>query len=542
MAEDKITEAVTGAAQVAEDRMNSTDSETEAKALEEEARRLAGLPLSQRAIERKTVAKRFGVAAGVLDLLIKGFLPDDDRNEKSGRPVRTREVEPWHVEVDGIALLNELAMKIREFIVMPQAAADAAALWVVHTHAIDACHYTPRLFITSPDKRCGKTLLLKVLGKTVARPLGAGNISPASFFRTIQAVQPTLLVDEFDAHKKDDEEMRGVINNGYERDNPVIRCDPNTLEPMEFDTFAPCAIAAIGRTWETVEDRSITVRLHRKKPSEKVRKMRRNHAPDLDRLASMAARWAADHHDAIQSADPEVPEALSDRAADIWTPLLAIADLAGGEWPARARHAALALSADGLVEDESYGTMLLADLQDFVRDRAGSAFSTREIIEYLVTLEERPWALYGRARKAITARQLATILKPYEVLSSTIRFDAAPQAKGYQREDIELAASRYLANFAVPTSQPAETLEKLANPPVPNGADGTDGKTLKPALAVGWDVGTGGMSESAVRNEIEPNPATTTPALDDDDIEREAIMNEAELDADAPAPKTAWDI
>ena len=483
-----------------------TDSEAEAKALEAEAKRLAGLPTAQRAIERGAVSKRFKVPVGVVDILIKGFLPNEDKNEKSGRPVRAREVEPWHVEVDGIALLNELAVKISEYIILSQPAADAAALWAVHTHAIDACHYTPRLFITSPDKRCGKTQLLKILGKAVARPLNAGNISSASFFRTIQAVHPTLLVDEFDAHKKDDEQMRGVIDNGFERDNPFIRCDPNTFESMEFDTFAPCAIAAIGRTWTTVEDRSITIRLHRKKPSEKVRKLRRNHAPELDRLASMAARWAPDHMDEIASADPKVPEVLSDRAADIWTPLLAIADLAGGEWPVRARHAAEMLSADGVVEDESYGTMLLADLQDFLRDHAGDAFSTREIIEYLVTLEERPWASYGRARKPITARQLATILKPYEVRSGTIRIGGGT-SKGYQREDIEKAASRYLTFSAVTASQPAETLEISANPAVTNGADVTDEKTLNPTESVACDVVTAGNLELP----------------DDDDIEREPV-------------------
>ncbi len=496
---------------------NRDTSEGQAKELEAEAKRLAGLPLSQRALERKAVAKRFNVPPGTLDILIKSFQPDEERNERSGRPVRTREVEPWHAEVDGIALLDELAVVVREYIVLSQPAADTAALWALHTHAIDACHYTPRFFITSPDKRCGNTLLLKVLGKVVARPLGAGNISPASFFRTIQAVQPTLLVDEFDAHKKDDEEMRGVINNGYERDNPVIRCDPNTLEPLEFDTFAPCAIAAIGRTWATVEDRSIVIRLHRKKPSEKVRKLRRNHAPELDRLARMAARWAADHHDTILSADPEAPEALSDRAADIWTPLLAIAALAGGEWPARARHAALALSADGVVEDESLGAMLLSDLQGFLRGRTDSAFSTRTIIDHLVTLEERPWPSYGKARKAINAKQLADILKPFEVRSSTIRIgDSTP--KGYRREDIERAAERYLTVSAATTPQPAENRQKSVNSPATNGADVAGEKTLKPAASLRCGV------VAAERGEFgDERLFRALESLDDDPEERAAI-------------------
>ncbi len=403
-------------------------------------------------------------------------------DERTGRPLKPRDVEPWHSMVDGAAMLDELAHRLREYIIMSTTAADATALWAVHTHALDACHYTPRLFITSPDKRCGKSQLLKVVGKAVARPLLAGNISSASIYRTVQAVHPTLLVDELDAHKKDDEEMRGVINNGYERGNPNIRCDPNTLEPLEFDTFAACAVASIGRIWSTVEDRSIIIRLHRKRPSGRVRKFRRNHAPELDRLASMAARWALDHIEPIKTADPDTPEALSDRAADIWEPLLAIADLAGGDWPARARHAALALSGDGVIEDQSIGTMLLADLRGFIKERTGEAFATKNIIEHLATIEERPWPAYGRGRTTINPRQLADILRPFEVYSSSIRIGTATP-KGYQRKDIERAAGQYLTDSPATPPQPAENLEKSLFSPATNEVDVADENLLKPNVS-----------------------------------------------------------
>jgi len=375
-------------------------------------------------------------------------------------------------------------------------------LWAVHTHALDACHYTPRLFITSPDKRCGKSQLLKVVGKAVARPLLAGNISSASIYRTVQAVHPTLLVDELDAHKGDDQEMRGVINNGYERGNPNIRCDPNTLEPLEFDTFAACAVASIGRIWSTVEDRSIIIRLHRKRPSERVRKFRRNHAPELDRLASMAARWALDHIGAIEAADPDMPAALSDRAADIWEPLLAIADLAGGDWPARARHAALALSGDGVIEDQSIGTMLLADLRGFIKERTGEAFATKNIIEHLATIEERPWPAYGRGRTTINPRQLADILRPFEVYSSSIRIGTATP-KGYQRKDIERAAGQYLTDSPATPPQPAETLETSLFSPATNEVDVADEKRPKPAEPLGCGVVADRKREPSAENIVE---------------------------------------
>ena len=252
--------------------------------------------------------------------------------------------------------------------------------------------------------------------------------------------------------------------------------------------------------------------LQRKRPSEKVKKLRRNRAPELDRLARMAARWAADHIEAMRSADPDTPEALNDRAADIWSPLLAIADLAGGDWPVRARSAALALSADGVVEDQSYGSMLLADLSAFLEDRTGEAFATKDIIDYLITLEERPWPAYGRSRKLVNAKQIADILKPFEVRSSTVRI-GTETAKGYRRKDIERAAGRYLADSAVTTSQPAETLGKAPNSAVTNGGSVTGEKTPKPAVTGTCDVVTGEKPETADKGEKEEPYRPTGPTL-----------------------------
>jgi len=54
--------------------------------------------------------------------------------------------------------------------------------------------------------------------------------------------------------------------------------------------------------------------------------------------------WAVDNIATLAAARPELPDELGDRAQDVWEPLLAIAELAGGDWPERARTAAVALS------------------------------------------------------------------------------------------------------------------------------------------------------------------------------------------------------
>ena len=166
--------------------------------------------------------------------------------------------------------------------------------------------------------------------------------------------------------------------------------------------------------------------------------------------------------------------------------------------------------------------MLLSDLQGFLRERTDSAFSTRDIIDYLVTLDERPWPSYGRARKPINAKQFADILKPFEVRSSTIRI-GGNTPKGYRREDIEQAASRYLTDSAATTPQPAETLEKSPISPATNGADVAGEKTLNPTESVTCGVVAAETPESAAHDEIEPNPEPSAPVPDDGDIEREPV-------------------
>ena len=71
--------------------------------------------------------------------------------------------EPWPAPVDGAGLLVELEAAITAHAVMPEGAALAMALWILHTYCLDAAAITPRLAIVSPTKRCGKTTVLKLL-------------------------------------------------------------------------------------------------------------------------------------------------------------------------------------------------------------------------------------------------------------------------------------------------------------------------------------------------------------------------------------------
>ena len=284
------------------------DNQNSSGDLDAELERLAALSPVQYEHERKGAAKRLNVRAPILDRLVKAKHPTTD-DGKQGRALSLPEPTPWPEHVEAVELLCDLSAAIRKHVVMPGQCADAAALWAVHTYLLDALHITPRLAITSPEKQCGKTTLLDVLFRLVWRPLEVSNTTTSAIFRSIEKARPTLLLDEGDTFLVGNEELRGVLNSGHRRGGSVLRTVGDDFEPRQFGTFAPCAIAMIGQLPGTLADRSISIELTRRLAGEALEPFRLDRTEHLDRLASKAARWAADNADRVRAADPSMPPA-----------------------------------------------------------------------------------------------------------------------------------------------------------------------------------------------------------------------------------------
>jgi len=405
-----------------------------------EIERLAALPALDYERERKQVASRLGIRVTELDRLARARR-HADAAVTHGRAVMFAELEPWPGPVDGRELLDALSLNLRGRVVMADHAADTAALWVLHTHLLDCFDVSPRLAITSPEKACGKTTLLDVLAHLVSRPLFAANVTPAAVFRVIETHRPTLLIDEADTFLPENDELRGVLNSGHRRGGSVIRTVGDEHEPRAFATYAACAIALIGTLPGTLADRSVTIALRRRRPDEAIEAFRSDRTGPLDALARQAARWAADHADRVQETDPAMPAGVYNRVADNWRPLLAIADVAGGHWPQRAR-AALQCAIAAAGDDESARVTLLADIRAIFAARGTDRLTSAELVEALTAMEGRPWAEW-RAARPITANGLARLLAPFGIGPATIRAGSATP-RGYQRIHFEDAWQRYL--------------------------------------------------------------------------------------------------
>ena len=232
-----------------------------------------------------------------------------------------------------------------------------------------------------------------------------------------------------------------------------VRTVGDDYEPRMFSTWGPKAIALIGALPDTLSDRSIILRLRRKKSNETVDRLQRGRVvSELEPLRRKSARWASDNLEALQSSDPAVPEKLNDRASDNWRPLLAIADAAGGKWPEMARKAALELSGADDANDESVRTLLLRDLKDLFN--GSKELSSAAIVEALGKIEERPWPEWKKG-KPITPRQLARLLAPFQVRPIQLWVNGE-NTRGYELGAFEDVFDRYLGSDPIEPLEPNE--------------------------------------------------------------------------------------
>ncbi|MGZ5050456.1 MAG: DUF3631 domain-containing protein [Methylobacter sp.] len=402
-------------------------------------KRLAALSPMDYDRVRDTEAKVLGVRAATLDKLVNA---ERKGNDSSGVDIES--VEPWSEPIDPAQLLNDLVACTKRFIVCEHETAQAVALWAAMTWFIDVVQVAPLAVITAPEKRCGKSQLLFLLGRLVNKPLSASNISPAALFRVIDSWQPTLLLDEADAFMKDNEELRGLINCGHTRESAyIVRVVGDNHIPTKFNAWGAKAISGIGHLADTLMDRAVVLELRRKLPHESVDRLRHAEPSLFEDLAAKLARFSSDYRDAVRKARPHLPERLNDRAQDNWEPLLAIADVAGGDWPHQARQAALKLS--GSESDSmSVGVELLSDIQEVFDTNKIDRIFTADLITALCDDDEKPWATYNRG-KAISPRQVSSRLKGYGIESVNVRIGHEVK-KGFLKDQFKESFNRYLNN------------------------------------------------------------------------------------------------
>jgi hypothetical protein len=440
-------------------------------------------------------------------------------------------------------ILDTLVRSANRFVVLPKWVPEVVALFTLHTYAWELRDITAYLAIESPRHRCGKSTLLHFLARVVNRPEGAAHISSPAFFRTIQRTRPTLITDQTEEIFKKNNILCGILNASYSRELAyVVRVIPrskkhhgkggkpqpaylpiDSLELSSFssaqdggldaeiknqkskienpvdDPFKPAAdapdsdvaryccwcpkvMAQVGHFPETLADRCIVITMQRKTRTEKTERLRRFKKAEADEIRRQCAEFVRQHRDEIANAEPDIPEALNDRAGDVWEPLFVLADLAGGDWPQKARQAAIALSGDDQATNV-VSTLLLDCFLIFTEHKAERMF-TRDLVQRLNALPNRPWRELLKGKdKLIDDLWLAKQLRPFGIVPTTI-WIGQQAARGYLHDAFLEPVRRYTSkadweSYQATFLQP-DPPQQPPPPPAPPRAPPTDPPPGKP--------------------------------------------------------------
>jgi hypothetical protein len=270
--------------------------------------------------------------------------------------------------------------------------------------------------------------------------------SEAAFIRTSHGFQPTWLLDEADRYlnpKNAGEGLTAALNaSSYRRTARKRVCVPapdgKGWQVVTFEFWCPMILAGIRELTDTIQDRSIVITLQRAMPGEIKARLVNGTSPVLRDVQRKLYRWAQDL--AELDLDPIVPKFLHNRAADLWRPLYAIADSAGGAWPARMRVASEKIQRETGAEENRLVQLLAATKEVFGgRDR----MTTAEIVCKLLDREDEPWLTVRRGRP-LDAYYLRSTLKGVVARKTPVIRIGDKTRRGYYRADFEPAWRRYL--------------------------------------------------------------------------------------------------
>ena len=352
------------------------------------------------------------------------------------------------IKIRGVGVVMLVADYIKQFVDCTDDQALACSLWTIHTHCIDAAYYTPYLNINSAQRQSGKTTLYDVLRLLAYNPMDTAHVTAAGLRRSFVETR-TLFWDEVDnVFKKRDEDtsdLKAVLNSGFKRGAKVfvnVR-SRNDWNLKEFNVFSAKVLCGIGGLPDTLASRSIPITLQRMSKSDKRRRFEEGR--ELETAAAITGgieRWAKDAVGLLKDIDPEAPEMLDGRQADVWRPLFAIADLIG--WGERVREAAVRLHENKSVESKE--VTLLRDIMHIFGSGQEDMWS-QELCDALCDIETSPWITAGAGNKPLKPHELAALLKPFGIEPKRIRIqdgEDVRQRRGYTLDQFIDIWARYL--------------------------------------------------------------------------------------------------
>ena len=354
-------------------------------------------------------------------------------------------------------MLDVVAALLRQYIVCNDHQINILALWIVHTWCFDAFSTTPYLDIRSPEPQCGKTLCLQLLNALSSGAWLTSGPAPPILMKQLVATahqlakdtkkqrsNGVLLLDDRDQtfEARDRQPLVALLNTGAVASSSYLcRIRGGGTQPLSF--FYPKAFAGNDRLPRSLAERCIPITLHRKKPSQSVRRFHKEQiATAASPLVEWLAEWSKQNLNNLAQASKAPPSGLppnlTARQQDAAEPLLHVANRIGGHWPEKARAAL-----DELFNycPASDALELLADVRlVFAIKNNPEYLFTKDIIPVLALREHRPWA--GWTVKS--GKNMGRLLYRFGISPRNLYLKPEETFKGYRLCDLQDAWERYL--------------------------------------------------------------------------------------------------
>jgi hypothetical protein len=446
-----------------------------------DAQRLARLPREEADRERKTVAKKHGVRVDTLDALIKAARTAAQFTDAVIPP----DEEPWEGVIDLRTILDAALAEVRRYIVTTDPKRAALVLWSAHTHivhnAMVGLQRTPRLAIQSRMPGSGKTTCLEIVSTLSCRGVVRSSATASTIMRTLGTTKRTYCLDEADRQLSDQHsDMVAILDCGDRRSTSVVeRSVPTpkggwTVEP--FDVWGAIAFAGIDELPGTLQDRSVRVFLHKATGAEVGEHLRDGSSPELVSLRRQLTAWADSLFELTEPTLPDVLMRQAGRVGDRWRPLIAIADLAGGQWPALARAAALedveAEQRPALIERLLISIRSAFDAAEPEKEKPDervqqvdnkTRLTTATLVGALLADRDEEWLTANRGKPVtpyFLREKLRGLLEPRGTQDWwTGQFRNQQHHSGYLRLQFETAWRRYTPRVATDQRSPASRPE-----------------------------------------------------------------------------------
>jgi len=383
-------------------------------------------------------------------------------------------LEPHDQPVDSAMLLDEMSALLGKYVYLPEGMIHTISAWCLGSYCFSSWQLYPKLLITSPEKRCGKTTLLEVIEGMAFRCYPVSSISSSAIFRLIEEYKPTLLIDEADTFTKDDDSLNGIINAGHKKRLANVsrtERDGNEFHVRSFSVWAPMVLSGIGKQRDTLHDRSIHIEMERKLPDYSVEKLPFNFFETKQHLRQKCMRWANDRHANLRML-ASLPNYGNDRAQDNWQPLITIASHAGESWKKRLLNSYQTLMLADIPEEDA-GILLLRDIQTILTEGRHGRLASGLLVEKLIAIEDSPWCEWKRGNP-MTQNSLSRLLKPFKIKAKQLRI-GSKNLHGFEAKQFKNAFIRY-----IPPIQTATTLQTSCS----KGCSGFQSTTKKENVAL----------------------------------------------------------